>query len=80
MILCSAFFIRWGVKMTVNCTINQQTSADIRKEIEFLRKRLIDIGLQNGLNSREAITISQELDQYLLICQKCCPKEDRLKN
>ncbi|MFD2970349.1 aspartyl-phosphate phosphatase Spo0E family protein [Peribacillus deserti] len=32
---------------------------------------------KNGLNSHEAITISQELDHYITICQTCCPKENR---
>ncbi len=60
-----------------NDIMNQQISADLRKYIEFLRKELIKIGQQYGLNSREAITISQELNQYLAICQRCCPKENR---
>lgn len=61
--------------MTINGTLNLEASEDLRKYIKFLRKRLIKIGLQYGLNSKEAIKISQELDHYLSICQKCCPKE-----
>ncbi|MDR4946471.1 aspartyl-phosphate phosphatase Spo0E family protein [Neobacillus cucumis] len=62
--------------MTINGTINEHTSVDLRKYIEFLRKKLIDVGLQCGLSSKEAITISQELDQYILICQKCCQRKN----
>ncbi|RVT60838.1 Spo0E family sporulation regulatory protein-aspartic acid phosphatase [Niallia taxi] len=26
------------------------------------------------MNSKEALTLSQELDQYIIFCQRCCPK------
>jgi hypothetical protein len=48
-----------------------------RKYIEYLRNELIKGGQQYGLNSREVITKSQELDHYLAMCQKCCPSEHR---
>lgn len=34
--------------------------------IESLRKAMIRIGLQEGLNSEKAIKLSQKLDSYIL--------------
>ncbi|NHM30894.1 aspartyl-phosphate phosphatase Spo0E family protein [Neobacillus terrae] len=56
-------------------TLKIEASEELCKHIEFLRKELIRIGLELGLNSSEAISISQELDKYLAVCQKCCPQE-----
>jgi hypothetical protein len=56
-------------------TLKIKASEELRKHIEFLRKELIRVGLELGLNSSQAISISQELDNYLAVCQKCCPQE-----
>jgi len=60
--------------MKINGSKNIQTHNDLGKNVEILRKELIKVGLHYGLNSREALTKSQELDRYLSICQKSSPK------
>ena len=62
------------IKMINNESINIQTRTGLGQYIEFLRKELINVGLQNGLNSKEALDMSKELDRYITICQRCCPK------
>ncbi|RHW43609.1 aspartyl-phosphate phosphatase Spo0E family protein [Neobacillus notoginsengisoli] len=47
---------------------------ELISKIEYLRNELINTGLQKGLTSTEAITISQELDQYIVECQRCFPE------
>ena len=63
--------------MICNDTFNLKAVNELRKYIEFLRKELITVGQQYGLNSKEAIETSVELDHYLVLCQRCCPKENR---
>jgi len=35
---------------------------------------LVKVAQQNGLNSWKALTLSQELYQYIILCQKNCLK------
>lgn len=60
--------------MNNNDSLNIHTPNELGKYIEFLKKELIKVGQQNGLNSLEVLTLSQELDEYITICQRCCPK------
>ncbi|MBM7660316.1 hypothetical protein JOC85_001083 [Bacillus mesophilus] len=55
--------------------INPLKPNELRRKIEILRNELISVGLEKGLSSKEAITISQELDNYIVRCQRCCPKD-----
>jgi hypothetical protein len=64
--------------MLENDIMNLRIPDELRAHIEFLRKELINVGQEKGLNSNEAIDISQDLDHYLAICQKCCPKGKRI--
>jgi hypothetical protein len=41
----------------------------LEKTIESLRKKMIRIGIQEGLNSERTIAISQELDIYIAMYQ-----------
>jgi hypothetical protein len=63
--------------MFINNVEIVQSPEEIRKKIEFLKKELIKVVQHYGLNSKEAIAISQKLDLYINNCQKCCPKENR---
>jgi hypothetical protein len=40
-------------------------SGNLEKTIEKLRKEMIRIGIQEGLNSEKTLKISQELDKYI---------------
>jgi hypothetical protein len=60
--------------MNNNGSFNIYTPADLGKYIEFLKKELIIVGQKYGLNSKEALTMSQELDEYINLCQRSCPK------
>ncbi|PMC36048.1 hypothetical protein CJ195_17540 [Bacillus sp. UMB0899] len=62
------------IKIINNGSFNIETTTALGQYIEFLRKELINTGQQYGLNSREALEVSQELDKYLSVCQRCCPK------
>ena len=41
------------------------TLGEMLKQIEFLRKKMIQAAEENGLNHEKCITISKELDQLL---------------
>jgi hypothetical protein len=45
---------------------------ELGKHIAFLKKELIKTGETYGLNSKEALTMSQKLDEYIIACQRCC--------
>lgn len=73
--LCYEFRLYNGdLIMSNNGSFDIQTPTELGKYIEFLKKELIKVGQQYGLNSKEALTMSQELDEYITICQRCCPK------
>ncbi len=52
-----------------------ESPEELRNRIELLRKELIQVGQQDGLNSMKAISLSQELDEYIVKCQKSCSTE-----
>jgi hypothetical protein len=41
------------------------TDEKLMKEIEYLRKKMITVGMAQGLTSRETIKLSQTLDKLL---------------
>ena len=58
--------------MNNNNSYNIPTELGIH--IEFIKKSLVKVVQQYGVNSKEALTLSQELDQDIILCQRCCPK------
>ncbi len=60
--------------MSNNDSLNILTPSDLGKHIEFLKRKLVKIVQQNGINSERALVLSQELDQYIILCQRCCSK------
>jgi len=60
--------------MNSNDSFNILTHSKLGKHIEFLKINLIKVVQQYGLNSKEALTLSQELDRYITLFQRCCQK------
>lgn len=52
------------------------TPSELGKHIELLKINLGKVVQEYGINSKETLTLSQELDQYIILCQRCCPKAE----
>ncbi|WP_442600213.1 Spo0E family sporulation regulatory protein-aspartic acid phosphatase [Neobacillus sp. D3-1R] len=50
----------------MNATINDN---ELLEQIDLLRMKMIEIGIEKGLNNIETISISMELDQLLFTYQ-----------
>lgn len=63
--------------MDVYCK-RKYTLEKLSRDIHMKREEMIQLGLTSGLNSRETIQVSQELDK--LILQYQCYKENKHRN